>query len=83
MELMRVDVLGSAAFKPVKNDMVGNIKVRVDRWYVRGERAIGLIMYRKSATASSPPPRSRRRSKTSSSTSSRRRNTPPRRVCCG
>jgi hypothetical protein len=24
---MTVDVLGSAAFKPVKNDMVGNIKV--------------------------------------------------------
>jgi hypothetical protein len=25
---MNVDVLGSAAFKPVKNDMVGNVKVR-------------------------------------------------------
>jgi hypothetical protein len=27
MKLIGADVLGSAAFKPVKNDMTGNIKV--------------------------------------------------------
>jgi hypothetical protein len=31
------DVLGSAAFKPVKGDMTGNIKVRIGIYYAATE----------------------------------------------
>ena len=44
------DVLGSAAFKPVKNDMNGNIKVRFRR--AQASRNGILTHCRKSATGS-------------------------------
>ena len=50
------DVLGSAAFKPVKNDMNGNIKVRRNI----GIEGIKLTHCRKSATGSSQHQHSRR-----------------------
>jgi hypothetical protein len=60
--------LGSAAFKPVKNDMVGNIKVRDYLEAIERSRH-GLTPSRKSVTDSSLPRLFQKLSKTSSSTS--------------
>lgn len=54
------DVLGSVAFKPVKNDMSGNIKVRTS---IDATATAILTQGRKSATDSSQHPPSQNRSK--------------------
>jgi hypothetical protein len=75
------DVLGSAAFKPVKNDMNGNIKVRMR---IGDAVRSGILTYcRKSAIGSSQRQHFRRPCKILPSTSSRRRSTQPPRVLCG
>jgi hypothetical protein len=65
------DVLGSAAFKPVKNDMNGNIKVGRNM----GVEGVKLTHGRKSATGSLQHQHSLRPCKILLSTSSRRRST--------
>lgn len=85
------DVLGSAAFKPVKSDMTGNITVRRNHPHatrcMRCENSPSLTPpspgARKSAPATSPPPSTAPRSKTSSAASSKRNRTRRPRACSG
>ena len=77
------DVLGSAAFKPVKNDMTGNINVRTTRPTTKVDRDTLTEDYRKSGLgnwrAHSTPKPSNQWCKTSS----KRKSTPPPKGCSG
>jgi hypothetical protein len=80
--VLLVDVLGSTAFKPVKSDMSGNIKVGNSHGKNVEEQAANKHA-RKSVTANSRLQRFQKPCKTSPSTNSRRRSTSPQKVSYG
>lgn len=78
------DVLGSAAFKPVKSDMTGNITVRSTTLNNIPNTPGNHNPPRKSETANSPPPSTAKPSNPSSSTNSKApRPTSPAKVSSG
>jgi hypothetical protein len=72
------DVIGGAAFKPVKSDMQGNIKVKTPKLHTdeTGQSIDTTCFPRKSQNANSPLLSSPTPCKTSSATSSRQASTP-------
>lgn len=62
------DVLGSAAFKPVKSDITGNITVRIPSQISKISAHTDNLRPRNSAPANSPPPSTPKPSNPSSAT---------------